>query len=187
MRCCSVEDDRLSGRGSTFHRFLYGGTVRRSEITTQAPRKSKKIIIILPLRSVERKTTQRASCSKPVLGEKCWVQIDRLLVISCPEKDKMPFTREQWYEILLSFADDKACLSCYMCYIEKWLTRLGSQNSSLVWFDTKTKKMRPCRSEAKQLRCIGRSCSCETARAFHQGSSDPLVPRDGLGPGREEQ
>ena len=44
----------------------------------------------------------------------------------------MPFTREQWYEILLSFADDKACLSCYMCHIEKWLTRLGWQNFDFV-------------------------------------------------------
>ena len=44
----------------------------------------------------------------------------------------MPFTREQWYEILLSFADDKACLSCYMCHMEGWLTRLGWQNFDFV-------------------------------------------------------
>ena len=43
--------------------------------------------------------------------------------------------------------------------------------------------MRPCRSEAKQLRCICSSCACETAKAFSQDSSDPLGPRDGLRPG----
>ena len=43
--------------------------------------------------------------------------------------------------------------------------------------------MRPCRSEAKQLRCICSSCACETAKAFSQDSSDPLGPREGLRPG----
>ena len=69
-----------------------------------------------------------------------------------------------------------------MCHMEGWLTRLGWQNFDFV-FDTKTKKMRPCRSEAKQLRCICSSCACETAKAFSQDSSDPLGPRDGLRPG----
>ena len=43
--------------------------------------------------------------------------------------------------------------------------------------------MRPCRSEAKQLRCICSGCACETAKAFSQDPSDPLGPRDGLRPG----
>ena len=172
---CSVEDDRLSGWSSTFHRFLYRGTVRDNNT---GPKEKHKII--LPLRNFcwkENKTMSvmfKAGAWWGVLGS------NKLLIVSCPEKDAFYTGAMVWNSFVVRRWQSLPQL-LHVPYRE--VVDQAGVTKFRFCFDTKTKKMRPCRSEAKQLRCICSSCACETAKAFSQDSSDPLGPRDGLRPG----
>ena len=172
---CSVEDDRLSGWSSTFHRFLYRGTVRDNNT---GPKEKHKII--LPLRNFcwkENKTMSvmfKAGAWWGVLGS------NKFLIVSCPEKDAFYTGAMVWNSFVVRRWQSLPQL-LHVPYRE--VVDQAGVTKFRFCFDTKTKKMRPCRSEAKQLRCICSSCACETAKAFSQDSSDPLGPRDGLRPG----